>query len=134
MRLKHRGMPWLCREKVMHSRPLTDAEKLELAETMAKAREEISRLEDKLAATRKILKEQIDAQAGIMADAARRFRQGLATPEEIACDCYQDFERNEIVCVSVQGGEEISRRPMTPEEKNPGLFFDSGEGNGADED
>lgn len=125
MRENYKGYPWFGRQKIWHQYPLTDAEKLELAAKMAEARAEMSRLEDELAGIKKSYRELIDAQSGNLGEAAMKFRAGLGEQVEVFCDVYQDLDRDELVFVTVEGCEEIVRRPMRPSERQPGLFYDS---------
>ncbi len=79
MKENYKKLPWHSREIVDHQYPLTDNEKLELAENMANARAEVVRLEDELAAIKKSFKERIDMHTGEFSQAA--FKK-LKTPEE----------------------------------------------------
>ncbi len=122
MKENYQNLPWHKREIIAHQYPLTDAEKLKLAETMANARAEASRLEEELSGLKKAYKEQIDMYTGEFSEAAKRFKSGLAEAVEVECDVYQDFDHEEMVYVARDATEELLRRPMNENEKRPDFF------------
>lgn len=114
---------WLRKETLYHQFPLQEADKLELAEKMAKAQGKVDNLEEELAETRKSLKGQIDAFQGVIKEAARTLRTGVSEPVPVTCDVIQDWDSEELVWVSADEEHlELKRRKMTPEEKQPSLF------------
>lgn len=114
---------WLRKETLYHQFPLKEADKLELAEKMAKAQGEVDKLEEELAETRKSLKGQIDAFQGIIKEAARTLRLGVSEAVAVTCDVIQDWDTEELVWVSADEEHlELQRRKMTPEERQPSLF------------
>ena len=122
MKEPYKNLHWHEHKVIPHAYPLTDKEKLELAEEMSNAKLEMSRLESALADIKKDYKEQIDAVSGILGKAALKYKSGLADPVDVECDIYQDFESEEMVFVRSEDNVEIARRPMLDSEKRPTLF------------
>lgn len=117
------GSTWLRKDIYEKSFPLSDDEKLELGDTMAKAQEKIDALEDELQSIRKSFKTRIEEQQDILSKAAKEYRDGKTEPVTVECDVFQDWNTDELVYVTAdESAEEIMRRPMTEEEKRPTLF------------
>ena len=117
------GSTWLRKDICEKSFPLSDDEKLELGDTMAKAQEKIDALEDELQSIRKSFKARIEEQQEILSKAAKEYRDGKTEPQEVECDVFQDWSTDELVYVTAdESAEEIMRRPMTDDEKRPTLF------------
>lgn len=117
------GSTWLRKDTCAKSFPLSDDEKLELGNAMAKAQERIDELESELAGIRKSYKFRIEAQQKILSQAAKEYRDGKTEPVTVECDVFQDWKTDELVYVTAdEAAEEIMRRPMTDEEKRPTLF------------
>ena len=116
------GSTWLRKDICEKSFPLSDDEKLELGDTMAKAQEKIDALEDELQSIRKSFKARIEEQQEILSKAAKEYRDGKTEPQEVECDVFQDWSTDELVYVTAdESAEEIMRRPMTDDEKRPTL-------------
>lgn len=117
------GSTWLRKDTCTKSFPLSDVEKLELGNAMAKAQERIDELEDDLASIRKSYKARIEEQQEILSQAAKEYRDGKTEPQKVECDVFQDWTTDELVYVTAdEAAEEIMRRPMTNDEKRPTLF------------
>lgn len=118
------GSTWLRKDTCAKSFPLSDDEKLELGNAMAKAQERIDELEEDLARIRKSFKARIEEQQEILSKAAKEYRDGKTEPVTLKCDVFQDWNTDELVYVTAdEAAEEIMRRPMTDEEeKRPTLF------------
>jgi len=118
-----KGVTWLKKDSCTKSFPLSDEDKLQLANEMADAQAKIDDLEAELVEIRKEYKTQIDIYQRTLSKAAREFREGMTEPQSIECDVFQDWNTNEIVYItSDEMAEEVLRRPMTAEEKQPTLF------------
>ena len=125
------GSTWLRKDICEKSFPLSDDEKLELGDTMAKAQEKIDALEDELQSIRKSFKARIEEQQEILSKAAKEYRDGKTEPQEVECDVFQDWSTDELVYVTAdESAEEIMRRPMTDDEKRPTLFDAPPDGKG----
>ena len=125
------GSTWLRKDICEKSFPLSDDEKLELGDTMAKAQEKIDALEDELQSIRKSFKARIEEQQEILSKAAKEYRDGKTEPQEVECDVFQDWSTDELVYVTAdEAAEEIMRRPMTDDEKRPTLFDAPPDGKG----
>lgn len=119
----HKGVTWLKKDSCAKSFPLSDEDKLQLANEMAEAQAKIDDLEAELANIRKEYKNQIDVYQTALSQAAREFREGMTESQSVECDVFQDWNTNEIVYItSDEMAEEVLRRPMTAEEKQPTLF------------
>ena len=125
------GSTWLRKDICEKSFPLSDDEKLELGDTMAKAQEKIDALEDELQSIRKSFKARIEEQQEILSKAAKEYRDGKTEPQKVECDVFQDWSTDELVYVTAdEAAEEIMRRPMTDDEKRPTLFDAPPDGKG----
>ena len=125
------GSTWLRKDICEKSFPLSDDEKLELGDTMAKAQEKIDALEDELQSIRKSFKARIEEQQEILSKAAKEYRDGKTEPQKVECDVFQDWSTDELVYVTAdESAEEIMRRPMTDDEKRPTLFDAPPDGKG----
>lgn len=125
------GSTWLRKDICEKSFPLSDDEKLELGDTMAKAQEKIDALEDELQSIRKSFKARIEEQQEILSKAAKEYRDGKTEPQKVECDVFQDWGTDELVYVTAdKAAEEIMRRPMTDDEKRPTLFDAPPDGKG----
>ena len=125
------GSTWLRKDTCTKSFPLSDVEKLELGNAMAKAQERIDELEDDLASIRKSYKARIEEQQEILSQAAKEYRDGKTEPQKVECDVFQDWTTDELVYVTAdEAAEEIMRRPMTDDEKRPTLFDAPPDGKG----
>lgn len=125
------GSTWLRKDICEKSFPLSDDEKLELGDTMAKAQEKIDALEDELQSIRKSFKARIEEQQEILSKAAKEYRDGKTEPQKVECDVFQDWGTDELVYVTAdEAAEEIMRRPMTDDEKRPTLFDAPPDGKG----
>lgn len=125
------GSTWLRKDICEKSFPLSDDEKLELGDTMAKAQEKIDALEDELQSIRKSFKARIEEQQEILSKAAKEYRDGKTEPQKVECDVFQDWSTDELVYVTAdEAAEEIMRRPMTDDEKHPTLFDAPPDGKG----
>jgi len=118
-----KGVTWLKKDSCTKSFPLSDEDKLQLANEMAEAQAKIDDLEAELVDIRKEYKSQIDIYQTALSKAAREFREGMTEPQSVECDVFQDWNTNEIIYItSDEMAEEVLRRPMTAEEKQPTLF------------
>ena len=125
------GSTWLRKDICEKSFPLSDDEKLELGDTMAKAQKKIDALEDELQSIRKSFKARIEEQQEILSKAAKEYRDGKTEPQKVECDVFQDWSTDELVYVTAdESAEEIMRRPMTDDEKRPTLFDAPPDGKG----
>lgn len=125
------GSTWLRKDICEKTFPLSDDEKLELGDTMAKAQEKIDALEDELQSIRKSFKARIEEQQEILSKAAKEYRDGKTEPQKVECDVFQDWSTDELVYVTAdEAAEEIMRRPMTDDEKRPTLFDAPPDGKG----
>ena len=125
------GSTWLRKDICEKSFPLSDDEKLELGDTMAKAQEKIDALEDELQSIRKSFKARIEEQQEILSKAAKEYMDGKTEPQKVECDVFQDWSTDELVYVTAdEAAEEIMRRPMTDDEKRPTLFDAPPDGKG----
>ena len=125
------GSTWLRKDICEKTFPLSDDEKLELGDTMAKAQEKIDALEDELQSIRKSFKARIEEQQEILSKAAKEYRDGKTKPQKVECDVFQDWSTDELVYVTAdEAAEEIMRRPMTDDEKRPTLFDAPPDGKG----
>lgn len=122
MKEPYQNLTWHSRKMIDHRYPLTEKEKLELADKMVEARLKCASLEYKLGNIKKIFKDKIDAEGGKASEAARYYKSGLGEPVEIEVDVYQDFDRDEMVFVPVGSNTELKRRPMSESEKRPNLL------------
>lgn len=122
MKENYKGLPWYTRKVIVHNYPLSQQERLELAEEMSNAHAELVRLKNSLAALKESYKEQIDMVTGQFSQAAKKYKEGVGEPVEIECDCYQDLDNDEMVFVPIDSDNELLRKPLTEKEKMPNLF------------
>jgi len=113
---------------------LTDEQLLDLGSEMADALRERDKLETELLAVKKDYKARIDLSVSKAAEAAAEYRSGKRF-ETVSCDRFEDRTTMEVVWCDSVTGKEISRRPMTAEERQhrlelvtPDKPADNGEG------
>ena len=113
---------------------LTDEQLLDLGSEMADALRERDKLETELLAVKKDYKARIDLSVSKAAEAAAEYRSGKRF-ETVSCDRFEDRTTMEVVWCDSVTGKEISRRPMTAEERQhrlelvtPDKSADNGEG------
>lgn len=113
---------------------LTDEQLLDLGSKMADALRERDKLETELLAVKKDYKARIDLSVSKAAEAAAEYRSGKRF-ETVSCDRFEDRTTMEVVWCDSVTGKEISRRPMTAEERQhrlelvtPDKPADNGEG------
>ena len=109
-------LKWQGEESVTVTQPLTEAEKLEYANDMARALREKRDLEASLKAEQDHYKPLIKAADAAADKAARAFEEGKEE-REIFCDKLFDFDSSEVVWADAFSGEIVQRRRMTHEEK-----------------
>ena len=95
---------------------LTDEQLLDLGSEMADALRERDKLETELLAVKKDYKARIDLSVSKAAEAAAEYRSGKRF-ETVSCDRFEDRTTMEVVWCDSVTGKEISRRPMTAEER-----------------
>lgn len=111
------------REVIKVTLPLTDTERLELAQEMADALAERDSLETEFNAIKKDYKTRIDLQVNLAAQAGETYRAGERT-QDVSCDVFEDRTTAQIVYIDSVSGVEVKRRSMTFEERQlrlPGI-------------
>lgn len=104
------------REQIEVLVDLTEEKLLELGSEMAEALRERDKLETELLAVKKDYKARIDLAVSKAADAAAEYRSGQRL-ETVSCDRFEDRTTMEVVWCDSVTAKEISRRPMTAEER-----------------
>ena len=121
---KHPDLKWLAEEQRTISQKLTEAEKAEYADDMAKLDKEIEELEDERSRISNSLKKQIDAKENERRAMSKIVRQGQEE-REILCDKVADYDSGEIKWADAVTGEVVDKRPMTSEERQLPLPIES---------
>lgn len=103
--------------------PLTEEEKAQAADDMAELKMKKDALEKERREANKDYQEQIKGINSSLKEQASMVQHGVMT--SFFCDLYKDYNTEEMVWIAVETGEEVSRRPMTDEEKRPSLFIDT---------
>ncbi|EGY24557.1 hypothetical protein DA2_3173 [Desulfovibrio sp. A2] len=108
---------WLRQETITVTQELTQAEKAEYADEMARLDDEIEELETERDRVSKALKKQIDAKEDERRALSKVVREGTET-REIFCDLVADYNTCEMVWTDAHPPhEEVRRRKMTAEER-----------------
>lgn len=113
---KHPDLKWLAEEQITVTQKLTEAEKAEYADEMAKLDEQIEELEDEIDGLKKSFKKRIDAAESQRRSASKIVREGKEE-REILCDKVADYDSAEIKWADAVTGEVVDKRPMTAEER-----------------
>lgn len=115
------NVKWLKEERITVSAPLSEAEKASYAEEMAALDGEIEALKGERAEVSNRLKKQIDAKEEERLALSRAVNEGET--REVLCDCLKDYNTEEMVWTNAYPPyEEVLRRKMTGEEKQPSLL------------
>lgn len=115
------NVKWLKEERITVSAPLSTAEKASYAEEMAALDGEIEALKGERAEVSNRLKKQIDAKEEERLALSRAVNEGET--REVLCDCLKDYNTEEMVWTNAYPPyEEVLRRKMTGEEKQPSLL------------
>lgn len=115
------NVKWLKEERITVSAPLSKAEKASYAEEMAALDGEIEALKGERAEVSNRLKKQIDAKEEERLALSRAVNEGET--REVLCDCLKDYNTEEMVWTNAYPPyEEVLRRKMTGEEKQPSLL------------
>ena len=104
------------REEIEVLVELTEDQLLELGSEMADALRERDKLETELLAVKKDYKARIDLSVSKAADAATEYRSGKRL-ETVSYNRFEDRTTMELVWCDAVTGVEVSRRPMTAEER-----------------
>lgn len=121
---KHPDLEWLAQEKITVTQQLTEAEKAEYADDMAKLDEEIEALEDERSAVSNRLKKQIDAKEAERRAMSKVVREGNEE-REVFCDKCADYDSGEMKWADAVTGEIVNKRPLVGEERQrhlPGVM------------
>lgn len=121
---KHPDLKWLAEEQITVTQTLTEAEKAEYADEMAKLDKEIEELEDERSRVSNSLKKQIDAKEQERRSMSTTVREGKEE-REILCDKVADYDSGEIKWADAVTGEVVDKRPMTGEERQLPLPIES---------
>ena len=114
---------WRGRERYHYATPLTDKDRIDIAQDMADSLAEIDKLEFEKKIALDEFKQKIDAERSNATSCGKYLRNGKFDPEPRDCDVYQDWDTCELVWITHDEERiEVYRRKMTAEERQPTLF------------